>query len=180
MTDLIIQTLTEDDAFLLKERIFKNLSKIVRGIYSETFGLRISFADWIDPDLSYIIAKFLYNGLVPKLIGMEPSELCYYEHNREENWNYCETVSFIELFPTAGYYSLDPEKVVTISNHGVIYYNKDKTYCRAEEVDAIRVWAEKKSDPLLNIGLSKIYRRGFIHGNLRIKWKQELEDILVF
>ena len=174
-TDLIIQTLTEDDAFLLKERIFKDLARIVKGAYSGTFGLKISFADWIDPDLSNIMAKFLYDELVPKLIGMEPSELGYYEHR--ENWNYCESVNFIELFPMAGNYSFDSSKVVTLSNYGVIYY-KETSYCRVEAVDAIKKWINKNDDPIFKSGLSKIYRRGFIHGDIRIKWKHELKDIL--
>ena len=175
MTDLIIQTLTEDDAFLLKERIFKDLARIVKGAYSGTFGLKISFADWIDPDLSNIMAKFLYDELVSKLIGMEPSELGYYEYR--ENWNYCEEVDFSELFPMAGFYSFDSGKVVTLSNHGLIYY-KEKSYCRVEAVDTIKRWIEKNEDPLIRSGLSKIYRRGFIHRDIRVKWKHELKDIL--
>ena len=174
-TNLIIQTLTEDDAFLLKERIFKDLARIVKGSYSGTFGLEISFADWIDPDLSNIMARFLYDELVPKLIKMKPSELGYYEHGL--GWNYCEEVDFSELFPTAGFYSFDSRKVVTLSNHGVIYY-KETSYCRVEAVDAIKKWINKNDDPLFKSGLSKIYRRGFIHGDIRIKWKHELKDIL--
>jgi len=169
-TDLIIQTLTEDDAFLLKERIFKDLARIVKGAYSGTFGLEISFADWMDPDLSNIMAKFLYDELVPKLIKMKPSELGYYEY--ETGWNYCEEVDFSELFPKAGFYSFDKEGVVKLQqNIGRIYY-RNNHICSVNDTSVIRYWIER--DPIFKSGISKIYRRGFIDKETKYKWINEI------
>ena len=160
----------------MKERIFKDLARIVKGAYSGTFGLEISFADWVDPDLSNIMAKFLYDELVPKLIGMEPFELGYYEHGI--GWNYCEEVDFSELFPMAGFYSFDKEGVVKLQwNIRRIYY-RNNHICSVNDTSVIRYWIER--DQIFKNGISKIYRRGFIHGDLRIKWKNELKNILLF
>ena len=108
MTDLIIQTLTEDDARTLKEKIFceRGLAKVIKGSYSGTFGLKVSFEDWFSTEYSETVAKFLYKEPV---IKMKPSELGYYEY--ETGWNYCEEVDFSELFPMAGFYSFDKEGV---------------------------------------------------------------------
>ena len=177
-TDLIIQVLTEDDAFLLKERIFKDLAKKVKGTYSETFGLKISFADWLDPDLSKIVAKFLYDESVPKLIGMKPSELGYYEY--QEGWGYCEEVNFTELFPDSGFYNFDPEKTIQLEYSTDRIFYKGKGFCYLSSIDAIAWWVQQNDDPLIREGLSKIYRRGYFLGDLRIKWKNELKNILLF
>ena len=176
-TDLIIQTLTENDAFLLKERIFKDLARIVKGAYSGTFGLKISFADWMDPDLSNIMAKFLYDELVPRLIGMKPSELGYYEHGM--GWNYCEEVDFSELFPRAGFYSFDKEGVVKLQQKlGRIYY-RNSHICTVNDTSVIRYWIER--DPIFKSGIFKIYRRGFLFPDAYTKelWRTEFKDILV-
>ena len=78
MTDLIIQTLTEDDAQTLKKRIFceRGLARVIKGSYSGTFGLKVSFEDWFSSEYSETVAKFLYKEPV---IGMKPDELGYYE-----------------------------------------------------------------------------------------------------
>ncbi len=175
MTDLIIQTLTEDDARTLKEKIFseRNLAKVIKGSYSGTFGLKVSFKDWFSSEYSKIVAKFLYKESV---IKMKPSELGYYEYGT--GWNYCEEVDFSELFPIAGFYSFDKEGVVKLQqNIGRIYY-RDNHICSVNDTSVIGYWIER--DPIFKNGISKIYRRGFIDKETKYKWINELyPDILV-
>lgn len=169
VTDLIIQTLTEDDAQTLKERIFceRGLAKVIKGSYSGTFGLKVSFEDWFSPEYSEAAAKFLYEEPV---IKMKPSELGYYEYGM--GWNYCEEVDFSELFPMAGFYSFDKEGVVKLQrNIGRIYY-RNTHICSINDTSVIRYWI--KRDPLFKSGISKIYRRGFINIEVRYAWINEV------
>jgi hypothetical protein len=169
MTDLIIQTLTEDDARTLKEKIFceRGLAKVIKGSYSGTFGLKVSFEDWFSSEYSETVAKFLYKEPV---IKMKPSELGYYEYGT--GWNYCEEVDFSELFPKAGFYSFDKEGVVKLQqNIGRIYY-RDNHICSVNDTSVIRYWIER--DPIFKSGISKMYRRGFIDKETKYKWINEI------
>jgi hypothetical protein len=174
-TDLIIQTLTEDDAQTLKERIFceRGLARVIKGSYSETFGLKVSFEDWFSPEYSEIVAKFLYKEPV---IKMKPSELGYYEYGI--GWDYCEEVDFSELFPMAGFYSFDKEDTVKLQqNTGRIYYWNNHI-CSVKDAYVIKYWTER--DPVFKSGISKIYRRGFLDTYTKELWRTEFKDILVF
>lgn len=169
MTDLIIQTLTEDDARTLKEKIFceRGLAKVIKGSYSGTYGLKVSFENWFSPEYSETAAKFLYEEPV---IKMKPSELGYYEYGR--GWNYCEEVDFSELFPMAGFYSFDKEGVVKLQrNIGRIYY-RNNHICSINDTSIIRYWIER--DLVFKSGISKIYRRGFINIEGRCSWINEI------
>ena len=175
MTDLIIQTLTEDDARTLKERIFceRGLAKVIKGSYSGTFGLKVSFEDWFSSEYSETVAKFLYKEPV---IKMKPSELGYYEYGT--GWNYCEEVDFSELFPMAGFYSFDKEDTVKLQqNTGRIYY-WNCHICSVYDTSIVKYWTER--DPVFKIGISKIYRRGFLDAYTKELWRTEFKDILVF
>jgi hypothetical protein len=175
MTDLIIQTLTEEDAQTLKKKIFseRGLAKVIKGSYSGTFGLKVSFEDWFSSEYSETVAKFLYKEPV---IEMKPAELGYYEHGI--GWNYCEEIDFFELFPMAGFYSFDKEGIVKLQrNNGRIYY-RNNYICSVKDTSIIRYWAER--DPIFKSGVSKIHRRGFLAVRLICIWRQELKDILLF
>ena len=174
VTDLIIQTLTEDDAQTLKEKIFceRGLSKVIKGSYSGTYGLKICFEDWFDSEYSEAVAKFLYEEPV---IEMKPSELGYYEYGM--GWNYCEEVNFSELSPIAGFYSFDKEGVVKLNRNSEKLYYREKHICSINQTDIIRYWIER--DSIFKSGISKMYRRGFIDNKTRYKWINELyPDIL--
>ena len=169
MTDLIIQTLTEDDARTLKEKIFceRGLAKVIKGSHSGTYGLKVSFENWFSSEYSETVAKFLYEEPV---IKMKPSELGYYEYRT--GWNYCEEVDFPELFPKAGFYSFDKEGVVKLQqNIGRIYY-RDNHICSVNDTSVIRYWIER--DLIFKSGISKMYRRGFINKEIRYRWINEL------
>ena len=171
-TNLIIQVLSEEDAETLRNKIFGDLAKIVKGTYSETYGLMISFGDWINDSYSSAIVKFLYDE--PK-IKMRPDELMYYEFYK--GGNYCEEVDFSELFPMAGFYKFDRAGVVKFQvSTARIYYRGNHT-CTVHDTSVIRYWIER--DQILKSGISKIYRRGFIDKETEYKWMNELyQDIL--
>lgn len=174
MTDLIIQTLTEDDARTLKEKIFceRGLAKVIKGSYSGTFGLKVSFEDWFSSEYSEIVAKFLYKEPV---IKMKPSELGYYEY--VTGWNYCEEVYYTELFPMAGFYSFDKEGIVKLQKNSRHVYYRNNHICSINDTSTIRDWI--KRDLVFKSGISKIYRRGFINIEERYTWLNEVyPDIL--
>lgn len=174
MTDLIIQILTEEDAKILKDKIFGDLAKVVKGSYSGTYGLMIPFPLWLDYSCSSTISKFLYGE---SQIELRPEELMYYEFG--QGWDHCEEVGLFELYPTAGFYRFDREKVMQIEpSTGRIFYYGDNI-CRVNEIDRLRVWTEKITGSTFRGGLSKIYRRGFINEEIRYRWINELcPDIL--
>jgi len=170
MTNLIIQILTEEDAKILKDKIFGDLAKVVKGYYSGTYGLMIPFPLWLD--CSSTISKFLYGK---SQIELRPEELMYYEF--DQGWDHCEEVDFSELFPKAGFYSFDKEGLVKLQqNIGRIYY-RNNHICSVNDTSVIGYWIER--DPIFKSGISKMYRRGFIDKETKYKWINELyPDIL--
>lgn len=178
MTDLVINVLTEENATKLKEHIFGKSVDIVRGSYSGTFGIRLSFKEWLFSNTSRAY-KFLYSGETEKLIGMKPEDLCYYEFF----WDGTEyeEIDFIELFPVGGFYMFDKEKVITLEySNGKIFYRELYCYCRTTDAESVLNLLNVDKNPLVKSGLSKIYRRGFLTDRSKIEWKRILEDFLTY
>jgi hypothetical protein len=178
-TDLVINVLTKENAEILRNKIFReDMARIVKGSYSGTYGLAISFGKWFGADYSKLVAKFLYEE-TENLIGMKPEELLYYEFFPNRNY---EEVWFSELFPKGGIYTFDQDGIIKLEySTGEILFCGYK-YCKLGSPTLELLVESDRKDPNSKIisGLSKIYRRGFLDTYTKELWRTEFKDILVF
>ena len=175
-TDLVINVLTKENAEILRDKIFKeNMARIVKGSYSGTYGLAISFGKWFGAGYSRLVSKFLYEE-TENLIGMKPEELLYYEffsnhRNYEEVW-------FGELFPKGGIYTFDQDEIIKLEySTGDILFCGYK-YCKLDSSTLELLVDSEDLDSKIISGLSKIYRRGFLDAYTKELWRTKFKDIL--
>lgn len=179
-TDLVINVLTKENAEILRDKIFKeDMARIVKGSYSGTYGLAISFWKWFAAGYSKSVSKFLYEE-TENLIGMKPWELLYYEffsnhRNYEEVW-------FGELFPKGGIYTFDQNEIIKLEYRTGDILFRGHNYCKLGSSTLELLIDNGRKDPNSKIisGLSKIYRRGFLDTPTKELWRTKFKDILVF